>query len=82
MQTCQRAKLTEDHIRDELFILGSKGSTTAMDQQIAEGAAAVWAAVFAMVHNYPTERRLPTSSSRPALEGTWKASAKTPQITR
>ena len=45
-QTLQRAALAEEHIRDEFFLLTTKGQSEAADLELAEAAVRLWALVY------------------------------------
>lgn len=71
VQTTSRARLSEQYIRDEFFIMSTVGNTREQDEALADAAAGVWMDIWHPPHEYPTKRR--RVAAVPQRSGTLKA---------
>jgi len=63
VMTSDRSKLGDDHYTDEVFIISTRGQSTADDKELVEIAARVWVQVFGAPRRPATEtRRMPSKA--------------------
>lgn len=67
VMTSDRSKLGDDHYTDEVFIISTRGQSTADDKELVEIAARVWVQVFGAPRRPATEtRRMPSKANKGA----------------